>query len=150
VTPVTAEDQLQWLVDRAQISDLLIEYARCVDAADFEALTALFAEGGALVLPFARLEREQIAPGSVQALGPYWKTHHMGTNYAIEVDGDRAKSHSYLQAVHIHSESNLGAHGDLGGWYDNTYVRTEEGWRFEIVSLTFAWTSGGGFPGAGQ
>jgi hypothetical protein len=150
VSVESPEAQLQWLVDRAQINDLLIEYARSVDAADFDALTALFVEGGALVLPFARLAREEIEPGSVVALGPYWKTHHMGSNYAIEVDGDRATSHSYFQAVHIHDESNPGAHGDLGGWYDNTYVRIAEGWRFETVEVSFAWSLGGGFPGTGQ
>jgi ketosteroid isomerase-like protein len=138
----TLEEQVQWLVDRAQISDLLIEYARSVDAQDFDALAARFVDDGHLVLPFATLSKPEVAPRSVETLGRYVATHHMSTNHAITIDGDAASSRSYLHAVHVPDGDDLDRHGDVGGWYDCSYRRTPDGWRFVEVRLTFVWTRG--------
>ena len=141
------EDQLQWLVDRARISDLLISYAWLVDTADFDALAALFTEDGALELPFGTLPTSEIAAGSRAALGKYGATHHLSANYAIEINGDVASSRSYFQAVHVPTTDDPGVHADIGGRYHNTYRRVDGEWRFVVVRLAFVWTLGAGFPG---
>lgn len=149
--PTEPDEQLRWLVDRACISDLLVAYARCVDGKEFDELAALFSETGELALPFVSLPASEIAAGSAEALSPYWATHHMSSNHAIDIVGDRARSRSYFQAVHVPSIESIGAHGDIGGWYDNTYVRESDNrWKFNVVGVTFRWTLGGGFPGEGQ
>lgn len=140
--PSSTEEQLQWLVDRAQISDLLVEYAHLADTEDFAALADRFVDGGKLVLPFVTLSKEEMAPRSVSILGPYAATHHMSANHAIVVDGDAASSRSYLQAVHVPDGDDPDRHGDVGGWYDCTYRRTPDGWRFVDVHVTFVWTHG--------
>ncbi len=140
------EDQLQWLVDRAQISDLLVTYAWLVDTGDFDALAALFTDDGALELPFGRLPAAEIAEGSRVALGQYAATHHLSANYALEIDGDSASSRSYFQAVHVLTTDDPGSHADIGGRYDNTYRRVDGHWRFVVVHLTFVWTHGSEIP----
>jgi hypothetical protein len=147
--PPSVEGQVRWLVDRAQIGDLLVEYARLVDTKDFDTLTGYFVDGGKLVLPFFTLSKEEIAPRSLEGLAPYVATHHLSANHAITIDGDTASSRSYLQAVHVPDGDDLDRHGDVGGWYDCTYRRTPEGWRFVEVNLTFVWTRGAAdLPGA--
>src|ERR1700730_5731279 len=47
--PNETQAQLRWLVDRAQISDVLVEYARCADAADWSGMGELFTEDGQAV-----------------------------------------------------------------------------------------------------
>lgn len=67
------EDQLQWLVDRAEISDLLIEFARSLDEKDWGAHTALYAPDGVFTAGDAlRLEghTELRHIASPQGLGP--------------------------------------------------------------------------------
>jgi hypothetical protein len=140
--PSSLEEQVQWLVDRAQISELLVEYARAVDARDFDTLTSSFIDGGTLALPFFTLSKEEIAPKSIEGLSPYVATHHLSANHAIKIDGDTASSRSYVVAVHVPDGEDLDRHGDIGGWYDCTYRRTPEGWRFVEVRLTGVWTQG--------
>jgi ketosteroid isomerase-like protein len=142
------DDRLQWLVDRARISDLLVAYAWLVDTGDFDGLAALFADDGALHLPFATLPTSEIAAGSRIALGSYASTHHISANHAIEISGDVASSRSYFQAVHVPTTDEPDRHADIGGRYDNTYRRVNDQWRFVAVRVTFVWTLGSGFPSA--
>lgn len=47
----TAGDaQIRWLVDRAHISDLLVEFARALDQRDWDAYAATYAPEGVLCL----------------------------------------------------------------------------------------------------
>jgi ketosteroid isomerase-like protein len=145
---VTLEQQVQLLVDRAAISDLLVEFARTLDERDFEANTALYVADGVFeVVGGFRLEgHAQLArTGSPQALGQYAGTWHLSANHAIRVDGDVASTRSYLLGVHL-----LGGdpflHADGAGWYDCTLTRTAEGWRFVTVRITEVWRAGEPLP----
>jgi hypothetical protein len=143
-----SEERLQWLVDRAQIHDLVVSYARCADEKDWEGFAELFSDEGRLVLPFGDITKDQMAESGERILRPFGSTHHMFTNFAIEIEGDTARSRHYLQATHVLDAAEKGQHADIGGWYDNEYRRTPDGWRFVSVNLTFIWSDGEPFaPG---
>jgi len=139
---------LQWLVDRAQISDLLYRFASCLDAKDYQGYADNFVEGGYVELPEPtsksgetfRMVKERMPELMPQGLGRYTGTHHLSTNHQIEVQGDAASSRSYLQAVHIGATPH--DHWDGGGWYDSTYRRTPQGWKFVSVKLCVLWLTG--------
>jgi 3-phenylpropionate/cinnamic acid dioxygenase small subunit len=142
---VTPEQQLRWLVDRAQISDRLHEFARALDSRDWQAYIDGYADGGELDLPDPVGGGRFVIPKAklaefVQALAGYTATHHVSSNHQIVVDGNRATSRSYLQAVHVRGEAT--DHWTAGGWYDCTYLRTPEGWKFNRVRLTTVWIDG--------
>jgi hypothetical protein len=138
-------DQVQWLLNRALISDLLYKFARALDTKDFATYVANFAEDGYIELPqpsggsfiLRRAEMLEKVPGS---LARYPATHHMSSNHQIEINGDTASSRSYLQAIHVGKRPT--EHWDAGGWYDCTYVRSRDGWKFRHVKLTAVWLSG--------
>jgi SnoaL-like protein len=141
--PRTPEAQLAWLVDRAQISDLLIKYARLADTSDWESIGALFTEAGEVTAPFGPAYRgREFAKMAGPFMSQFWATHHMSTNHAIEIDGDRATSHSYLQAVHLTRDGDPSAHADIGGWYEHTFVREDGVWRIASMNLSFVWSAG--------
>jgi hypothetical protein len=132
---------MQWLVDRASISDLLIDFARRIDEQDPRGYAANFTEDGVLELPFGVFEgREAILnlPGPQPPMG----THHLSTNHMIELNGDQARSRSYLQATHIADIAVPERNWKAGGWYDCEYRRTAEGWKFTRVTLTVRWAGG--------
>jgi uncharacterized protein (TIGR02246 family) len=142
--PEDARLQLQWLVDRAQISDLLVEMARTLDDRDGAGYAALFTEDGALELGEMRLQgREALAASVAQNLAGYGAVWHLSSNHAIEIDGDRARTRSYVLGAHVHGED-LAQHADMAGWYDTALVRTGRAWRFESVSASVVWMSGSG------
>jgi hypothetical protein len=142
--PNDPDRQLQWLVDRAQISDLLVAMARTLDERDHTGYASLFTEDGVLELGDMSVRgREALAAGVVRNLGGYGAVWHLSANHAIDLDGDRARTRSYVIGVHRNGDD-LGHHADMAGWYDTTVVRTAEGWRFELVSASVLWTSGSG------
>lgn len=139
---MTPDEMVQLLYDRALISDLLLTYARTADAQDFEAHAALYAEDGTLSIfggepiPQADIARENASKASL-----FVATQHISSNHQIEIDGDTARSRSYLQATHV-ADPDADLHWTVGGWYDCTYRRSATGWKFATVEITPVWQSG--------
>jgi ketosteroid isomerase-like protein len=138
---MTTAEQLQWLVDRAQISDLLLSFAHSIDAHDHHRYTANFTEDGVLELPFGRFEGRDAIAAMEQPVAEM-ATHHISANHMIELDGDTARTRSYLIATHIFDRTDLRDHTQAGGWYDCELRRTDAGWRFSSVRLSVVWESG--------
>ena len=140
--------QLRWLVDRAAISDILVEFARSLDERDFSANTALYLPDGVFMIgdTVALAGHEQLArTGSPAGLGRYAGTWHLSANHAIEIDGDTARTRSYLLGVHLLGGDTF-RHADGGGWYDCTLRRTPQGWRFATVRVREVWHAGEPLP----
>jgi hypothetical protein len=146
--PKSSAEQVAWLVDRAAISDLLVQEAHCLDTGDFAGLQALFVEDGYLQLPGLRIEAHALADTAAKDFEAFFATHHLSTNHAIEIDGDVAHSRSYFVAVHLESETDAHAHSDVGGWSDSTFRRVAGQWRFTSIDESYVWRSGEGSPGA--
>ena len=141
--PTDPVSQLQWLVDRASIGDLLIEFARALDERDWDAYAAVYAEDGVLDISpdIAHKGREGMAEFVAHSLSGYaGGTHHLNTTHAIAIDGDVASARAYLLAAHVFESP--AKHGDGAGWYDYDLRRTEEGWRISHVTLTIRYVSG--------
>jgi ketosteroid isomerase-like protein len=138
-----SSDAIGLLLDRMAISDLLIDFARRVDAKDFAGYAANFTDDGVFELPWSRREgRADIAAGAEADLAPFAALQHYSVNHVIEIDGDTATSRSYLLAIHVPDAADLSRHQDAGGWYDSEFRRTPDGWRFTRSSLTVRWTGG--------
>ena len=139
--PDDTEGQVRWLVDRARISDLLIDFARRVDEKDQVGYAANFAVDGVLVLPFGEFKgRDRIS----EMPGPQLPTmtHHISSNHMIEIDGDVARSRSYLQTTHIADGAVPTKNWKAGGWYDCELQRSADGWEFTRVALSVLWAGG--------
>lgn len=142
------EASVQWLVDRALISELLFSFASALDCKDWTKYVDNYADGAFIELPDPQsttggtfmLYKDKMLDLVPKSLGRYTATHHMSTNHQIRIDGDRAESRSYLQAVHV--SGNPTEHWSAGGWYDCRYVRTPTGWKFSQVKLSAVWLAG--------
>lgn len=149
--PQDPAQHLQWLLDRAAISDLMIEYARSVDERDWEAFAAIWAEDATLALPVMEVQgREAIvaaASDPERGVSAWDATHHLNTNHQIHIHGDTATARAYLVAAHIRQIRAPGEHSDGGGWYDCAFLRTPDGWRYTSSRLTISWTTGTDLPG---
>lgn len=136
--PTDPTAQLQWLVDRAAITDLILSFARCIDDSDPVQYAANFTEDGELELPFAS------AKGMVEILAmptppPSWRMHHLMGNILFEIDGDTAKTRAYVTATHVFDVDVPTDTSQGGGWYLHEVVRTPQGWKFRKVRLHLVW-----------
>jgi 3-phenylpropionate/cinnamic acid dioxygenase small subunit len=139
----TTEETLSRLADRAEITDLMLEFARALDERDWPAYADLYADEGVLELPWgAAIPKSHLAGGTEHELSRYTTTQHLMTNQQVSVTGDTATSRSYLLGVHVYDPERQDGLWVGGVRYDNEYVRTPEGWKFKRVRLTELWRVG--------
>ena len=145
VEPASTEAQVQWLVDRAHISDLLVSFARALDDRDWETYGLTYTVDGVFAIgdgvEFQGRSAIQDATASRRGLGGYAGTWHLSSNHAIAIDGDTASTRSYLIGVHMLGGGSRD-HADGAGWYDCELQRTPAGWRFTRVQLHEVWHAG--------
>jgi SnoaL-like protein len=135
--------RLQRLEDREAVWQLLMDYARCLDRADFAAYAELFHEDGELVLhPPLKTAAGDVGsvtgPVAIAALlseSLQGTVHgaalqqHLVCNAVIDVDGDRATGEStwcYITSSQSDGEPVLAALGH----YRDVLARVGGSWRF--------------------
>ncbi|MFB2580226.1 nuclear transport factor 2 family protein [Herbiconiux sp. P15] len=129
---------LRRLGDRAEITDLILEFARCIDDSDQAGYAATFDEECELVLPFAHVVG-RAAIEAMPAPQPGMSTHHQIANILFDIAGDVARTRAYLTATHVFDAARPTDIAQAGGWYLHDLVRTPAGWRFRRVELAIVW-----------
>lgn len=122
----------QPIEDVVEIQQLLARYAVGLTKYDVPAVQAVFTADGVYrafgdeyaVDDFARLVAA--APKGLYHVGPP----------ALEIDGDTATGEQTLCFV------DQATHEMRIGWYSDTFVRTEGGWRLQTRGMTFLRRSG--------
>jgi hypothetical protein len=156
--PTTSDDaatmnaQLSVLIDRAEITQLCDRYVMHLDRdRDSDSwLGSIFTEEAMVVFPsgeyngIAEMEKFQEL-----AHNTFARTHHLGSNYDIAVDGDQAHVRAHLMAVHVRRAEEPATHFTIGGHYEADAVRTPGGWRFSRFCFEVVWTAGEGPGGNG-
>jgi 3-phenylpropionate/cinnamic acid dioxygenase small subunit len=124
---------LQQLTDRLDINDLLNRYADAVDRQDWEQLATCFTPDASI---------DYSASGGVAGTYPdvakwladtmklFSMTQHLVTNSRVTIDGDIATGRAYF----YNPMTLAGADGGtdfliVGGYYNDRFVRTGDGWR---------------------
>lgn len=133
-------DELRLLQDRRAIEDLVVEYARAIDARDWPALAACFTDD--CVADYALSGHaegpEEVVARCRSAVEPLDATQHYVTNVVSTVDGDAAASVCSLAAQHVRDGRSFA----FGGTYTDEWRRTPAGWRISRRRLERGWTSG--------
>ena len=131
------------LTDRAAITDLTIAYCWALDTHQWDALDDVFsadvtAELAAPLMHGVEAIKQRVA----RALEPLDDSQHIVTNHQIVIDGDRATCRCYLHAQHVRNGVKGGDNFVIGGRYEDTLVRTEQGWRISHRRLVSMWREG--------
>jgi hypothetical protein len=134
------EHRLQWLIDRAEIAECLVNYASCIDRRDWAGLQDTYAADGVMQHGEVSVPRESVPELSERILAGCASSHHLVGDPSIVIEGDVARTHSQYFATHISEGTAVKRQG--GGWYDCELRRTEVGWRFTRVRSTTAWRTG--------
>ncbi|WP_329178939.1 nuclear transport factor 2 family protein [Streptomyces decoyicus] len=136
--------QLQYLTDRAEITDLLDRYLRSLDEGRFDEAwaRAFHTEDVTAELPVGTVHGHSALLARVgAAMALFDRTVHLGTNAVLEIDGDRATARGTQLSTHVLADGSEGVFLSAGH-ADSELVRTPEGWRIAASSLRIAWTQG--------
>jgi hypothetical protein len=150
---------LQEISDRIEIEDLLQRYTAAIDAKDWDLLASVFTpdatldytSSGGPVGPFPEV-RDWLA----RALALFPMTHHMIGKSTVQLDGDTAQCRSIFynpMGMSIDENGRFVADGSgsgthvfvVGGFYNDTCVRTPDGWRISRKVEDQSYLTGG-FP----
>jgi len=131
---------LQNLQDRTDIADVLYRYSSSVDSFDTDGMRSTLAddiwaqygngdpvEGG-----------DKLAAWIAQATATVIWQHHLLNVYHITVDGDDAKTLSYLTSYQVFEE-NSDAAIILVARYHDELRRTSEGWKISKRVMELLW-----------
>ncbi len=115
---------MQVLVDRGEIHDIVMRYARGVDTRDMEMVCSCFAPDCDVSQWGPGLTDRDAMIEYIRGVGHFHTTMHMMGNQFVEVDGDRAAVDSYAMLTH-HRDGRDGARSKLDG-SGNRYVERLE------------------------
>lgn len=134
----------------AQIRELVDGYALAMDRNDLDAFPQLFVPDGRLVVRSPGRDKPM---GIFRGPGPdgigliarlmsdlYRATLHHITTHEARIGGNRANGTTYCLAYHIVDGEDGGFLETLGVRYDEQFVRTNDGWRFDVRDATRLWS----------
>ncbi|MER5208676.1 nuclear transport factor 2 family protein [Streptomyces sp. NPDC002825] len=139
--------QVRLLSDRAEIAELCDRYVMHLDKnrGNDTWFGSVFTDDVHLTFPMGEYKgMEGLAAFQQMARTTFERTHHIGSNYTVELDGDRAGIRAHLTAVHVRKGEEPAAHFDIGGHYEAEAVRTADGWRIRRFTFDLVWNAGQG------
>lgn len=136
-------EQVQKLVDRGEITDLISRLGLLLDEKDFDSARSVFTEDVSAKFPAGHIQGvDDLAESGRQNIGPFAAVQHVITNLLIALDGNRATARANLIATHVHRAADPGSHFDSGVVYHFGAVRTPDGWRLSSMELEHVWSAG--------
>lgn len=133
------------LLDRAQITDLLDDYARGIDARDFDLVSSLFTDDAQLDYRSSggpAASRNEVVDWLRASLPAVTLTQHLLTNRRIRIDGDTATATTELFNPLLFDGDAGTTLLLLGGRYDDHLHRLPAGWRIARRVHITTWTAG--------
>ena len=126
----TRDPAVQWLLDRAEIHDLMASYALGVDQRNYERVRACFAPGFRAV--YGDHEFRELDPliGYIRGVEHFVSTTHFMGSQLIEVDGDEAALRSAAIISQRDPPDGETEWAIAGRRYTDRLVRHEGRWRF--------------------
>ena len=139
---------LQTLLDRLALQDLVARYARAVDQLDIDLVLSLFQPDATFTLyttdpsagePQIDLTGHEQIGGLISSLEQWGGTTHFLGQQVVELNGDEATGELYAIAHHLDRSGSEPANMVMGLRYQDQYERTDEGWRFAGRTLIADW-----------
>ena len=121
------------IADHLEITQLLYRYGWAIDTRDWDLLTAVFTPDASIDYSVERgvkLPFPEMLEWLRGALAIFRATQHSMSNPLLELDGDAARSTTYVSAAHVQERlDGSTAYALLHGIYTDRHVRTGDGWR---------------------
>jgi hypothetical protein len=137
--------------DKLAVAETIYRYATGIDTRDFTLYRSIFAPEVAIDFSSysgrapATMSADDWVAGLIPLFSGLDATQHTMTNPIAEIDGDGARCRMYMQALHVYEPHDPTSWFTIGGFYDDTLVRSADGpagWLITGVTLTVLWRQG--------
>lgn len=128
-------EQVQYLIDRLEVDDLLTRYTVALDTRQWDLLATVFTPDATIDYTSSQGIKgrfPEVATWLEKALTAFTVSQHLLGNRQIELDGDHGTGRTYFFNPNTLADK-AGASTMLfvGGFYLDKFVRTAHGWRIE-------------------
>ena len=146
-TRMTPTEQLQYLTDRAEISDVVNRYATGLDTHNWVLLRSIFLDEidmdfSSVHMKPGRMNADAWVESARVLFAGFDATQHLSANHVHDIRGDEATCTSYMRAEHFVINNEGENYYTMGGYYVNQLVRTPDGWKLSGVNLNVTWNRG--------
>lgn len=137
--------------DKSAVAETIYRYAEGIDTRDFALYRSIFADEVAIDFssysgaPASTMTGDAWVAGVRPLFEGLAATQHSMTNPLPVVSGDTATCRMYMQAHHVFDADDPASWFTIGGYYDDTLVRSDagpSGWLLTGVTLTVLWRMG--------
>ncbi len=130
VTNATTDDPAtQWLLDRAELHDLMMQYALGVDLRDYDRIRNCFASSFRAAYGSREFTGADELVEFISGVDHFPSTTHFLGTQLIDVDGDEAWMQTYSLITHRPNEEDSSTDWVAAGQYVDRLVREEGRWR---------------------
>lgn len=142
------EAQVQFLLDYAEITDVVTRYGQSVDMHDFKLLRSCYDDQIEMDhKPTTEMDRTQFTVDEWCDLAEKFHTQldgdeHILVPQGIVVNGDTDSCHVLMHANHFKRDARGGPFQSLIGSYDLTFRRTPDGWKICKSTQKVRWSEG--------
>jgi 3-phenylpropionate/cinnamic acid dioxygenase small subunit len=127
--------------DERAIIEVGMRYARSIDTQDQAGFMSCFTADAAFGLP--KLRTQAVLDQTLHFLTELFSaTQHVTTQFQVEVSGDEASMISYYIATHVWRQQLSDPLFVMGGFYEDSLIRTPDGWRIRDRLLKNVWVTG--------
>jgi len=135
-----SEAELQALLDKQAITEVVFRYARGVDRLDLPLILSCFHPGAYDDHGFARGDAVKVSERIVRQLGrtTTLTTHHLG-QVLVELEGETAHVESYVYAFHRQLRDGAEVDWLAHGRYIDRFERREGEWRIANRKVVHSW-----------
>jgi hypothetical protein len=147
------EEQLNRIIERIQIADLLTRYFAAVDdkCIDMYIIKATFTSEAKIIRPDGSemVGQENILDGHTKSFARFKATHHVITNFIVDIDNNTATLRSNIIANHIWAENeddpSLNNKYFLAdGVFSAKAIKVDGQWRISELNNNVVWRTGDG------
>lgn len=146
------DTRLQYLLDRLEIDDLIVAYARARDTTDAAAYRRIFAADASIrtgtgrvlsadreaILNKVGTDRIRFNPDAVDGQTSFGVMRHEPGNIAVTIDGDRARSDYYMKTLAFNAARQR-PEVISAGRVEDDYERRDGRWWIVRSTLHFMW-----------
>ena len=150
---MTPEEQLKEIIERTKITDLLIRYFAAVDdkCIDMKIVKATFAIDAKIIRPdgTAIVGQENILESHIKSFARFKATHHVMTNFIVDINNDIATLRSNIIANHLWADNEDHPHLNnknflADGVFSAKATKVDDHWRISELQNCVVWRTGEG------
>ena len=150
---MTTEEQLKEIIEKTQITDLPIRYFAAVDdkSINMEIVKATFTSDAKIIRPDGSemAGQENILEGHKKSFARFKATHHVITNFLVDINNNTATLRSNMIANHLwaDNEDNSSLNNKYflaDGVLSARAIKVDDQWRISELKNNVVWRTGDG------